>query len=135
MVVKDRVGWELMPVLTVYLMFWPNFCAGAICTICTGLRSLGYVCQFFGKSKFRSPFCWKINLPNRHALLLDFIWPTVLCFLRSVPDFCYVDLLTTDQQTHRPTNQTTNQPFRLTYQPTNHSTNQPTDIWSDRPAN
>jgi hypothetical protein len=51
---------------------------------------------FFGKSKFGSPFCWKINLSNCHATSVDFFWHTKFCFLRSVPDPCYVDLLMTN---------------------------------------
>jgi hypothetical protein len=54
---------------------------------------------------------------------LDFFWPTEFCFLRSVPDPCYVDLLTTNRPTNRPTNRTT----------TDQPINQPTDIRSDRP--
>jgi hypothetical protein len=77
----------------------------------------------FGESKFGSPFRRKINLPNCHATLVDFFWPTKFCFLMSVPDPCYVDLLmanrlTKDQPTERPTNQ---------------PTDQPTDTRSDRP--
>ncbi len=53
-----------------------------------------WVCApFFGKSKFHSPFRRKIYLPDCHATSVDFIRPTELCLLRSVPDPCYVDLL------------------------------------------
>jgi hypothetical protein len=49
-----------------------------------------------------------------------------ILFLRSVPDPCYVDLLTTDQQTNRPTNQTTDWP---THQPTDRHPEWPTTTW------
>ncbi len=91
-----------------------------------------WICvPIFGESKFRSPFRWKINLPICHATSVDFFWPTKLCFLRSVPDPCYVDLLKTDQPMRRPTTRPNDQPTNLTNQPTDRPTNWPTD----RPTN
>ncbi len=69
----------------------------------------------FGESKFGSPFRRKLNLPNRHATLVDFFWPTVFCFMECTRSLLYgpsdnqPPVQPTDQPNDQPTNPSTNQ--------------------------
>ncbi len=77
----------------------------------------------FGESKFGSPFHQKINLPNCHATLVDFFWPTKFCFLGV---YQILAMWTFWQPTDRPTDQPTERP-------TDQPTDRPTNIQSDQP--